>query len=328
MRLERGQLIANEISAGQLSALRTREKGRWYGPCQDVYPRDIEAKPFSKDPTPCPARRRMVSLSNTSRSPDTGNFPLQNPSPISPDSLAPSPAVQTVITYGKRKRNKASLSRRRSRPKPAPITIQNPSNLHDIISAPTLEEDEGFDADVTDGSVLRDHLIVSKHQYHRLESEIESLQARLDKAAADLDGTKQEADRQKLLAQQLHSDLEQSKDQLADAEKRIKEFAKAQSALESEVEVATTELKRQQALAQSWCGAAQKAMKELAIVKERMRDSGEKEKAANAEKAALKEDKAALEKENAGLRAEVAASKAKLDEVANVSRRWLEGLST
>ena len=81
------------------------------------------------------------------------------------------------------------------------------------------------------------------------------------------------------------------------------------------------EVERQQGLTEAYNKAAQEAIKGLAIAEEKMRDHEAKEKAASVEKAAL-------EKENAGLRAEVAAGKAKLDEVANVSRRWLEGLST
>jgi len=328
MRLEKGQLVTCELSSGQSFALRTRAKGKWYGPCQDVYPRAITSKPFSKDPIPISFTKRRITLSNTSSPQITSQSPIQEQPPISPESLPPSPGKSTVITYGKRKRNKAGPSRRRSRPKPAPTTIPNTPDAQDVISEQPHEDDEGFDADVTDGAVLKDHFIVSKRQYHMLEAKVKSLGRSFDHAAALLDGAEHDADHQKLLAQQSQADLKGSTDRLAASEKKIGELEKSQGALQLELEAAAMELGQQKGLAKDWNDVAQKAIRALAIAKEKMKDLEDKEKAAVKERTALQEDKAALEKEIAELRAEVVAEKAKVEEVVDKGRRFFEAFSS
>jgi hypothetical protein len=333
MRLEKGQLVTHEISAGQLSALRTREKGKWYGPCQDIYPRDIEAKPFSKDPTPLPARRRMITCSDTSSSHDNNGLLVQNPSPISLGSLPPSPAIPTAVKSGKRKRDRAGPSRRRSRPKSGPINTPNTADTPDTANTPETDpdqsrDDEGFEADVTDGSVLKDHFIVSKRHYHMLEAKIKSLETSFDHAAALFNGSEQDADHQKLLAQQSQAGLKQSTDRLAASGKKIGELEKSQGTLQSELEAAMKEVDRQKGLAKDWKDAATIAIRALAAEKQKVRDLEEREKAVVIERIALQENKAALEKENAELKVEVVAEKAKVEEVVSSGRRLFEGFGS
>jgi hypothetical protein len=328
MRLEKGQLVTCELSSGQLFALRTREKGKWYGPCQDIYPRDIEAKPFSKNPHPESVKRRTITLSNTPSSASTDQLPGQNPPSTSPGSIPPSPAKSTVVTYGKRKRNRAGPSRRRSRPKPAPITTPDPSDTHDIASERSHEEEEGFDADVTDGSVLKDQFLVSKRHYHMLEAKIKSLETGFDHAAALYNGAEQDADHQKSLAQQSQAGLKQSTDRLAASAKKIRELEKSQGTLQSELEAATKEVESQKGLAKDWKDAATIAVRALAAEKQKVRDLEEREKAAVIERTALQENKAALEKENAELKVEVIAEKAKVEEVVSSGRRLFEGFGS
>jgi hypothetical protein len=76
MRLEKGQLVTHEMSIRQLSALQLKEKNKWYGICQDFYPRAITSKPFSKDPQPKSINRRTITLSNTSSSQTTHGLPV------------------------------------------------------------------------------------------------------------------------------------------------------------------------------------------------------------------------------------------------------------
>ena len=327
MRLEKGQLVTCELSSGQSFALRTRAKGKWYGPCQDVYPRAITSKPFSKDPIPISFTKRRITLSNTSNPQITSQSPIQEQPPISPESLPPSPGKSTVITYGKRKRNKAGPSRRRSRPKPAPITIPNTPNAQDIILEQPHEDDEGFDVDVTDGAVLKDHFIVSKRHYHMLEAKVKTLERSFDHAAALLDEAEQDADHQKSLAQQSQAGLEELTNQLAASAKKVGELEKSQDTLRLELEAAKKEVGQQKALAKDWNDVAQKAIRALAIAKEKMKDLEDKAKAAVIERTALQEDKAALEKEIAELKAEVVAEKSNVEEVVNEARRLFERFS-
>jgi len=326
MRLEKGQLVTCELSSGQSFALRTRAKGKWYGPCQDVYPRDIEAKPFSKDPTPGPSRRRTTTCSNTSSSPIDGGLPLHNPSPISPAS----PAIPIVAT-SKRKRNEAGPSRRRSRPKPAPIITPDTADTHDIIPEGTWEEDEEgfFDAEVVDAGELFETLFdgrcfMEKRLHRLLKARIESSKHNLDRAAALVSEAENEADHQKMLAQRSQADLKQSMDRLAAAEKRIGDLEESQTTVRSEADEAVKEVDRQKVLAQGCSDAAQKAKRELAAAKERMRDLEEKEIAASREKTVLEEANGVLEKENAALKAEVVAEKSNVEEVVNEARRLVE----
>ena len=327
MRLEKGQLVTSELSSGQLFALRTRAKGKWYGPCQDRYPRGITSKPFSNDPTPGLVKKRTLTLSNTPSSAITDQLPGQDPPPISPESLPPSPANPTVITSGKRKRSKAGPSRRRSRPKPEPITSPDTADTPET-DPDQSRDDEGFEADVTDGSVLKDHFIVSKRHYHMLEAKIKSLETSFDHAAALYNGAQQDAEQQTSSAQQSQAGFKQSTDRLAASGKKIGELEKSQGTLQSELEAATKEVESQKGLAKDWKDAATIAVRALAAEKQKVRDLEEREKAAVIERIALQEDKAALEKENAELKVEVTTEKAKVEEVVSSGRRLFEGFGS
>jgi chromosome segregation ATPase len=199
---------------------------------------------------------------------------------------------------------------------------------HDIDLEHSREEDEGFDADVTDGSVLKDHFIVSKRHYHMLEAKVNSLETSLDHAAALLDGAEKEADHQKMLAQQSQAGLKESTDRLAASAKKIGELEKSQGTLQSELEEATKEVDREKGVSKDWKDATHIAIRALAAEKQKVRDLEEREKAAVLKRTALEEDKAALEKENAALKAEVVAEKAKVEEVVSRGKRLFEGFSS
>jgi len=302
MRLEKGQLVTRGLTPSEATALRARERGKWYGSCQDEYPRPIETLPFSRNPNGGPAKKRKITVLNATNSATPQQPSLEIVVPISPESQPGSPAPEVP------RKDKAARSRRPNRQPTTTFWETDSIARSDKLSnAGPNDQDIPFDDDVTDGSVLKDHLIVSKPHYDDLKARVESLTTLND-------DHKRDADQQARLAKQATAEAEQSiRRQVAD-EARIKE-------LEEEKASFVRQADRRATLLERWHNTAQKASTELEATKKKDREIEEKEKAVEVENASLRAEKVTLEKETAALQAELNVAQAKAAELEAKGKR-------
>lgn len=314
MRLEKGQLVTCEISVAQAQALRSRDKGHWFDPCQDVYPRSINLLPFSREPNAEPVDKRRITLSKPWSSNPPDQVLDQNTLPITPESQLASPEAPTVKPVRKRKRGKGGPSRSQSSIVNA---IDDTPHLgEDEMNADRYDQDNPYNGteDFTDGSVLMDHFIISKRHLDWDRARFDSLKNRLEQA-------EKEADRQEALSQQWAAEAQRVSRLHAREKERSKKY---QDEKELELKAANEEVDRQKGLAQEWYDKAQEVLTELNVAAVRIEDLETKGKATVLDKDKLAADKDALEQENATLKAEAEAAKAKVVELEARGRKMFD----
>lgn len=324
MRLERGQLVTRPLTATEVNALRTRARGKWYGPCQDVYPRPVNVSTFSKGLEAEPVDNRRATTSNAAQVGQADRPPIQQTSlPISPDSLPASPASR-----GAKKRKISSVdspSHSRAGTGRWQPNDQNAagsgSNDHQLDNDNPYNDDDDF----TDGAVLKDHLVISKRRFDWDRARYRSLQADLCKArqeihrqvtSAQLSETKAklamvqlQAERQKNKTERQKNEAERQKNE-ADRQK-IEALQEEKNGWVEEIRAKTQEVRLQKSSSDTWKGNAQRALsaldaetKRVKDLQEKAKDLQEKAKAAELETATLKAQMVSLKREKAAVEEE------------------------
>jgi hypothetical protein len=326
MRIEKGQLVTRGFTASEVTALRTRAKGKWYGLCQDEYPRSIDIKTFAEDPNVKLGQKRKITVANASSSTTTAQpVDLADGVPVSRESRQEPPAPKKV-----RKQKASSIAGpSRSRVEPPQIEVRDQIQARDQIDAAQPGDQNPYNnhTDFTDGAVLQDHLIISKQHY-------EWDQAKLDYLRNELDQARREAARQT------------SRSQLSeDKELEVLKMRNIQENKDTEAKAAKDEIDRLTTLARRWQDKASEALSALAATETRSKElkvmmdtlEGELEaaktentavdeqlKQAKVDKDTLEGQKGILEAENAALEKEVRDGRTKIGELETKGRRMFD----